>query len=314
MAVLHQLNCAAGYKNTGYGGCPVDWKLINGAIIFHYPISFEAAQLANLQTYLQSLAWNNSASLRCYPIANFVNPTDGTEDPVVQTFADGSKAIVRDGVFDWGFQFTAGGFCLIQALRTHNSNTGVYAIFYDKNNTILGYKNNGKLSAIPLQIFYADPWKMNTGQATAVYKTRFVFATTYGIDTAEYTAAGFDLTTIVGLQDIKIIVNGFNAATGLANITLLTECGGSNLYTNYSTDITEALFNATNEDTGLAIAITSVTGLSSSQSFQVQLNHADPNYASDGNILLGMVSPSVLSAAGLVGFAGETALLDVTSS
>jgi hypothetical protein len=313
MAVLHQLNCAAGYKNTGYGGCPVDFKLINGAIIFHYPISFEAAQLANLQTYLQSLAWNNSSSLRCYPIANFVNPTDSTEEPVIQTFADGSKAVVRDGVFDWKFQFTAGGFCLAQALRTHNSNSGVYALFYDKNNTLIGYKNAGKLSAIPLQIFYSDPWKMNTGQVTAAYMAHFTFATSYGMDTVEYTSAGFDLTTIVGLQDIKIIVNGFNAATGLANITLLTECGGSNMYTNYSTDITAALFNATNEDTGAAITITSVVPLASNQTFQMQLNTGS-NYPSDGNILIGWANPSVLAAAGLVGYAGESALIDVTSS
>jgi hypothetical protein len=313
MAVLHQLNCAANYKNTGYGGCPVDFKLINGAIIFHYPISFEAAQLSALSTYLQSLAWNNSASLRCYPIANFVNPTDATEEPVIQTFADGSKAVVRDGVFDWKFQFTAGGFCLAQALRTHNSNTGVYAIFYDKNNTVIGYNNNGKLSAIPLQIFYADPWKMNTGQVTAAYMAHFVFATSYGMDNIEYTSAGFDMTTIVGLQDIKIIVNGFNAATGLANITLLTQCGGSNMYTNYSSDITASLFNATNEDTGQPITVTSVTGVASNSSFNVQLNTGS-NYTTDGNIQLGMALPSVLSAAGLVGFVGETVILSVTSS
>src|SRR5579859_3772271 len=121
MANLHQLNCAIGRKNTGYGGCPVDIKLIAGAFIFDNPKVFSAAELANLQLTLQNLAWSDTKANRAYPIAQFVNPTDNTEAPVVQTFADGSKAVVRDGVFDWTFQFTAGGFCLLQALRTHNS-------------------------------------------------------------------------------------------------------------------------------------------------------------------------------------------------
>jgi len=314
MAVLHQLNCATNRKNTGYGGCPVDWKLIAGAFIFDNPKVFSAAELANFQATLQNLAWSDTKANRCYPISQFVNPTDGTEDPTIQTFADGSKSKVKDGVFDWKFQFTAGGFCLLQALRTHNANNGVWALFYDKNNKVLGYNNGGNFAAIPLQIFDAEPWKMNTGSAVAVYQVHFVFGTNYGVDTADYTDAGFDLSSIVGLQDIKTIVNGFNQATGMANVSFITECGGSNLFDLYSADFTPAIIKALNPYTGGDITVTAVAPIAGNKTFNVQLNHADPDWPPDGNVQLYMGAPSALAAAGLPGYEAEPVFLEVTSS
>ena len=315
MASIHQLNCATNRKNTGFGaGCPMDWKIIAGAFIWDQPKTFSAAELANLQLTLQNLAWSDTAANRMYPVGNFLNPQDNSEDPVIQTFSDGSKAKVRDGVMDWKFDFTAGGFPLLQAYRTHNGNSSVYAIFYDKNNNVLAYNNGGNAAAIPQQIFDAETWKMNTGQATAVYRTHFVFSPTYGVDNAEYFNAGFDLSQIVGLQDIKVIVNGFNQATGLANLTFLTEIGGSNLYDLYSADFTTAILQATNANTGGDITVTSVTPIIGNKSFNVQLNHGDTDWPSDGNVILSFKAPSVLAANGLTGFTGEQVYLEVTSS
>ena len=315
MASIHQLNCATNRKNTGFGlGCPMDLKLIAGAFIWDQPKTFTAPELANLQATLQNLAWSDTASSRMYPIGNFLNPQDNTEDPTIQTFSDGSKAKVRDGVMDWTFNFTAGGFPLLQALRTHAGNSSVYAIFYDKNNNILCYNNGGNASAIPLQIFDALPFKMNTGSETAAYRVHFVFSVAYGVDNADYFNAGFDLSQIVGLQDIKAIVNGFNQATGLANLTFLTENGGANLYDTYSADFVAAIFAATNGDTGGDITITAVTPIVGNKTFNVQLNHADLDWPTDGNVILSFKAPSVLATNGLVGFAGEQSFLAVTSS
>lgn len=315
MALIHQLNCATTRKNVGFGaGCPMDWKLIAGAFIWDQPKVFSAPELANLQTILQNLAWSDTAALRAYPIGGFKNPQDNTEKPVIQTFNDGSKAKVRDGVYDWTFQFTQGGFPLLQALQTHNANSSVYAIFYDKNNNILCTNNAGNAAAILMQIFDAEPWMMNDGQKTAAYNVHFVFDKASVNENAEYFAAGFDPSQIVGLQDIKIIVNGFNQSTGMANVTFLTENGGSNLFSEYSADFTTSVLGATNGDTGATVAITTITPLASNQTFNVQLNHADPNWPSDGNVILSFKAPSVLSANGLVGFAGESAALETTSS
>ena len=314
MSFIHQINCAATRRNTGFGGCPVDWKEMAGAFIFDNPHSFSANDLATLQTTLQALANSDSKSGRMYPIGGFLNNTDNSEQPVIQTFSTGAKAKVRDGVNDWSFQFTAGGFCLLQAARTHNGNSSVWALFYDKEGKILGYNNNGHLAAIPLQIFDAEPWKMNTGTTVAVYMVHFVFDVTYSNDYGEYTKANFDLSTITGFQDVKIIVNGFNQSTGLANISIITECGGANLYANYSADFTTAAFTASNGDTGASIPITSITPIASNQTFNLQLNHGSANWPSDGNVLLQGAVPSALAALGIVGYEIEQVYLEVTSS
>jgi hypothetical protein len=321
MALIHELNCASTRKNTGFGaGCPLDWKLFAGAIIWDGPVTFEASWLANFAVWLQANAWQNlpggviGGAPRGYPIGNFLNPEDATEKPTIQTFSDGSKAKVRDGTYDWTFDFTAGGFPLLQALQTHDGNSTEYAIFYDKNNNVLGWNNNGKFAAIPLQIFDALPWMMNDGSKTAKYSVHFVFAKQYANDFAEYFNAGFNMGQVVGLQDIRIVVNGWNQATGLANVTFLTENGGTNLYSLYSAEFNTTTLGATNGDTGAVLPITSVTPIVSNQTFNIQFPTGNANYPSDGNIVLAFALPSVLAANGLVGFAGESAILDVTSS
>lgn len=314
MASLHQLNCDTSRKNTGFGGCPVDWKLISGCLLFDSPVSFSEAQLADLQNTLQTLAFQDSKTGRCYPVHNFLNPADATDDPTIQTFTDGSKAKVRDGVYDWTFQITAGAFCLLQALRTHNSNGGTYALFYDKDKKILGYNNNGELAAIPLMIFDAMPWKMNTGSEVAKYMLHFVFATNYANEDSDYTQANFPLTNILGLQDIKLLLNAWNHATGVASVSVITECGGSNLYDAYSAQLVAALWSAQNAATGGTITVSSVTPIPGSKTFNVALLTADPDFPTNNAINLTLAAPSVLTAAGIRGYEAETASLTVISS
>lgn len=315
MAKLHQLLGALGKRNVGFGlGEPLDWGIIKGCFLFDGPVSFTQEQLANLQETLQTLAWQDNAIGRCYPIGNFVNPADATEDPTIESFSDGSKAKVRDGVADWTFQFTAGGWSLLQALRTHNGNNTAYVLFYDKSNQILGCNLTGDLQTIPMQIFDAPPFKMNTGSNVSKYLVHFVFDIIYANDYGDFTQTDFALQSIVGLQDIKLIVNGFNHATGLVNVTLLTDSGGVNLYSEYSADFIAALWIAQNADTGLIIPITTITPLSGPQSFNVLLNTSSANYPTNSDIYLSLAAPSVMNAQGIEGFAGEQILLEVISS
>lgn len=312
---IHQLNCATNRRNSGYGGCPVDWKLIKGCLFFDDPVSFSEAQLASLQATLQGMASQDNKTGRCYPIHNFLNPQDNSDDPTFETFSDGAKSFVRDGVNDWTFQITAGGFCLLQAMRTHNGNGTGYVLFYDADKKILGYNNSGQLAAIPLMVFQALPWKLNTGSNVSKYLLRFIFTPNYVNEDSEYTQADFPLTNIVGLKDVRIIPKGFNHATGLTAVEVVTECGGANLFDSFSTDLALiAVWSATNRTTGGSITITSVTPVPSSKMFNIILNTADPDYPTDGGILLQLAAPSVLAANGISGYESEIAQLDVISS
>lgn len=315
MAGLHQVDCAANRRNTGFGGCPVDWKLIKGCFLFDNPASFSEAQIADLQNTLQTQAFQDSKTGRCYPIHNFLNPVEATDKSTMQTFTDGSKAKVRDGVFDWSFQITAGAFCLYQAVRTHIGNSTAYALFYDAERKILGYNNNGELAAIPLMVFDVPLWNMNTGSEVAKYILNFIFDGSYGSDNADYTKAQFPLTNVLGLQDIKLLLNSWNHTTGVTNVTVMTECGGSNLYDQYNTQLmVGALWSAQNTATGATIPVLSATPIAGSKTFNVALNTASPNYPTNNAISLSLVAPSVLTAAGIIGYESETATLTVISS
>lgn len=316
MADIHQINCATNRRNSGYGGCPVDWQLIKGCFFFDGPVSFSEAQLGALQATLQAMATQDDKTTRCFPIHNFLNPQDNTDDPTIETFADGSKGFVKDGVYDWTFQTTAGAFCLLQNMRTHNGNGG-YAIFYDKNKTLLGSNIAGQFSTIPLQVFQALPWKMNTGSNVTKYLFRFIFDTNYANEDSDYTRADFPLTNITGLQDVRLIAKGFNHVTGLTAVEVVTECGGQNLSTKFNAILAaQANWIASNRITGGIITITSVTAVGSGSSVQynVLLSAADPDYPTDSSILLSLAAPSVLAAAGMSGYESEIAQLDVISS
>lgn len=311
MSKIHELNCAEDRRNVGFGGCVLDWKIIAGAFIFDNPKIFTAEELANLQDTLQTLSWTDDKPNRCYPVHQFVNPADNTEAPTIQTFSDGSKAFVRDGTYDWSFQFTAGGFSLLKALASHDSNGNTYVLFYDKENKIMGYNNNGKLAAIPMQIFKALPWKMNTGSAAAEYKIQFVFASNYANIDSDFVRAGFTLAQVVGLKDVRPILLSWDQESGIADVQFVNETDGANLYDTYSSVFDDAVFTANNEETNGAITISSVTPNAGTKSFHFALSTVDADFPDEGSIVISGAAPSVLEDAGLAGYEIEPLHLPV---
>lgn len=314
MANINELNCDVNRKNVGYGSCVLTPDLIKGAILYLENRIFTPEELDDLQTTLQSDAWEDSPSERGFPIHGFLQMNDNTEDVQIQTFDYGTKAKTRDGDYDWQFQFLRGGVNLLSAFRSLEGN--IYALFYDANGVIYGTENNDRLSTIPVQ-FFALPWRPPTGSAAAQFLIRFIFRPEYLNDSLAFTKkiTLSQIESVVGLKDVNIIVNSFDDTTGVANITLMQRIGSINLYELYATELANvARYLATNQDTGAAITITTVTGQASNKSFNVTLDTGDTDYPTDGVIELTLAAPSVLEAAGVAGYAGEKAELEVVSS
>lgn len=312
MSKLNELNCSKFTKNTGFGACFLNWKLFKGMFIFQSFRTFSASELEDLQNTLQDAAFNDAKADRAYPVHNFVALTDNTEDVIVQTFDYGAKSIVRDGDYDWTFEFQDGGACLTRSGRTLNGKQ--YVLLYDSENKILGQETNGLFATIPLQFLYFKPFKSATGSTAASYGVRVVFNARYANEDSAVVKSDFDLSEITGLQDIVLEKNGFNPATGLLNVSVVTDCGASDLFDTYSTDLTSGMWVATNTSTGATITITSVTPISGSKSFNVQMNAADPDYPTDGTISVGLVAPSLLAAGGISGYEAVVLKVDVSGS
>lgn len=307
-----QLNCSKNSKNTGYGSCPLDWGLFMGAFIFDSPRVFTDAELATLDATLNAAAVNDIKEDRMYPIHGFLGPQDSSEAVITEKFPYGAEAIVRDGNINWEFQFKDGGACVNNAGRTHNGQS--YVLFYDRyksKNRLIGTYNAAGLSTIPLQYVYFAPFKLNDGSKSTGYFVKFSFFPQYINEEVDFIQADFDLTEIVGLKDIDIIVNSFNQATGVVNVTLQTDCGAVNIYDTYSADISTTSFVCTNDD-GSSVAISSVAPVSASKTFDITLNAA--NFVSHGIMTLQGAAVSVLTAAGIVGYEIGSVEIDIVGS
>lgn len=313
MAKLNQIDCVTGYKNVGFGTCVFDPKLIAGALLFPESKTFTAEEIADIQTTLQNLAKADNKSGRLFPIHKFVAVTDNTEDVVLQTFDYGAKQIVRDGDYDFSFQYLDGALCLHTALRTFNGPTPF--LLYDKKNNIIGTKSNGLLSTIKPHFFHANPWKLATGSATAAYMVRFSFLPEYINENLGFVPAGFDLMDVVGLKDVEIVVNSYNEGTGVANVTVQTLCNKVNLANNLATELAAAgLWVAQNEETGGTITVTNAAA-AAGKTFDITVDTGDSDYpAAGGAFLLNLAAVSVLEGADVTGYEGIEAKIELATS
>lgn len=306
MSLLNQLNCISDVGNTGVGTCSLDFKKIVGAILTPKGYVIEAADLADSATLLAKLQADTLASnkaSRIYPVMGFVNAEDNSSGLQKQTFSYGVEAPVRDGINNWAFQFVKGGLSLLQKLRLFNKSTAFDFLFVDDENKILGTMNadGTGLQAIPSMYFWARQWKANTGAAVSEYTCEFAFLPKYVNEYVASVDAGFDLTTnVVGLQDVSL-TGVADATSGSYNVTAVS--GGTNLGDLYDTELAAAgVWVAKNFTTGAAITVSGVTYDSATKAFVVALSKVDPDYPATGFVSINLAAPSVLAAAGVVGF------------
>jgi hypothetical protein len=112
MSISNVLQCNTKTPgNTGFGNCVVDIGTMRG--IFYVPKGtvLTTATMAAFKTAFAALIVNDLPLLRGYPVHGFVGPTDSSEDLTIQTFPYGGKAVVKEGDYDWTFQFTDGRYC-----------------------------------------------------------------------------------------------------------------------------------------------------------------------------------------------------------
>ncbi len=316
--LLNTLDCANGAKNVGYGGCILDPKNIIGAIEVPKGDYLSAANLATkaaLYTALLAKATLDSPLLRWYPIWNLEAVTINSGDPTIQTLGYGGKYVVRDDYYDWMFQFVQGGLCLLKNLRSHNG-AGKNYFFIDREGLIIGVKNGVNLYPVPLQFFYAHPFKINDGSNISAYNIQFVFQQRYINELVGFAQlafdSGYDITNMTGLQDVQI--EAFSTlVAGVVKVQFFTGCDHKNLYDQYSAVLaTKANLVVKNKTTGAAITITTDVVDASNKAFTLTLDTTDTDYPGSGqDLTIELVGPVALSAAGMPGYEGNILTLTV---
>lgn len=306
-------------KNTGFGDCQINPKLIKGGAYVPSTFKLTREQLGSQASAIAALKAAAKADLpedRIYPIHGFINPSDNTEDKTIRTSGDGNQTVVRDGLVNWSWEFTLGGLALHRALRSHNENGG-YFIFWDEDYNLYGWGKNREIYGIPLNFKWVNPWKQNDGSNPAIYTLQVVFLAKYTNDEVGLAKVGSGITDVKGLRDVEIVVNSFNSDNGHGNFSLLTLDSAYNLFDKYNTELDDkALYFATNAQSGNDIGITSVTAKTSDKTFDFVLSTVDVDYPTlDGEvILLKLDVVSELELAGVEGFEGIEARLTIGDS
>lgn len=312
--MINTYNCTQAGANTGIGDCPLVIDKITGVFLVGKDFELTAANLASDATLLAALmaaAVADDPALRLRPVHGIVDIADNTADATEQTFGYGSSVVVADGFYNWTFPFLKGGLCLLKALQEFNS-TDVRIIFYDSSGVLFGWKVGETLKGVPLNQFYANPWRPNTGAAVMITNFRVSMNPRYlNKEIGFVKVNSFSFEQIEGLQNVILKQTGVQAKP-VYKITASTGCSGTSLYTFSAEMAVPANWIAKNATTGALIAITSVAVDANISGWTVTLDAADPDYPVIGSIILQWAPPSVLAAAGVVGY--ESIPLGITNA
>jgi hypothetical protein len=263
--------CATSYGNVGYGDCTFDPGKIVGAI--QVPSSFEISQSDIDSGLLALLETKTHAAIgtRIFPYHNFKSVADNTEDVTINTSDYGGKQIVRDGFYDFTFRYYAGGIGLHQEIAK-NAGNGKYFLFYDDNGYLFGRKSGTVLKGIPVDVFYVQPWRINTGADVAGYFLRFIIDPVY-MNKGNFMYVkidDFNLVDVEGLQEYDLFL--FSLAGNVAKVTARSRISGVDMYDAYSTNLAQITAWKARDENNIDITITTVVVDAANKAWTITFN------------------------------------------
>lgn len=261
-------SCTSQYKNSGQPSCV--GALIQAArkiiLVPRYANDGTANKItvpATLnQAYFDALINNADRSLRWYPLPKFVNVEMAKAESTYETFNDGTKKLIQEGVRTFKGLLPAIQPQYLSVLKSGNC-TDMAAYIVDKSGKLVGYSNGEE------NVLYPFPLNANTMNAVYMWATdstgsNIDFSFEFDVDMRdEYIAqiSGDDLTS-VNLLNLEGLYNAKKSQTSTGQTSMVFK-----LYTEYGTVATPqpieglvaadfALYNVTNS---LAVTVLTVT-------------------------------------------------------
>lgn len=321
MEGLNKIFCGSDVKNTGICECFFDPALITGAIFVPLKKVFTEAELADLliQTTLETAGMAVKTD-RIFPFGPFEAITDNTEDPTRQTFGYGTVKTVREGKYNWQFQYINGGLNLSNALRTFNGLTGKYGVIWiESKNTLIGtskkdVNGNWGLAPVPMADIYARPWRPSDGTNVTNYTIEFSFDPVYVNEKIAFKKVSIDsylLSEFKGLEDILLtLVEAVEGETTI-EVSAATDCGSTDVFDLYSAELAQAVAWLLKDSAGAEQTISGVVANADTKTWTITRSEGTN---ADGDTLT-LAAPSVLAVApiNVVGYEANTLTLDFGS-
>lgn len=316
MAELNKVTCGGLLKgNTGVPACYMDLSVINGMILT--PIGYTLTKAEIASTLLSKLQTSTLATRanRIYPVLNFVDIKDNTEQPTYQTLGFGRKVLLKEGKYSFEASYLDGGLCLSNQLRNFN-NTKWAAFLVDANGVLIGTKVGDNLMAMPLNLFYASPYGIATSSQAASYKLTIEIEPKYLNEEIGFvqTKAEFDIfDSVKGLLNL-VIKTAVALTGGKVEIMVTNSCGGDNIYDVYGTNLANiTAWVAKNATTKNGITITAAVPVPANKTIELTLDTADTDYpAVASKLTIELNTAAILAAAPIlmVGYEGANIITE----
>lgn len=316
MAELNKVTCGGLLKgNTGVPQCYMDLAPINGIILT--PIGYTLTKAEIASTLLSKLQTSTLAARanRIYPVLNFVDIKDNTEQPSYQTLGFGRKVLLKEGKYSFEASYLDGGLCLSNQLRNFNY-TKWAAFLVDANGVLVGTKVGDNIMAIPLNLFYASPYGIATSSQAASYKLNMEIEPKYLNEEIGFvqTKGEFDIfDSVKGLLNL-VIKTAVPLTGGKLEIMVTNSCGGDNIYDVYGSNLANVTaWVAKNATTKNGITITAATPVAANKTIELTLDTADTDYpAVASKLTIELNTAAILAATPIlmVGYEGANIITE----
>lgn len=308
--------CGSVAQNTGEILCDVSKGVGKKLFIFNgeFAEADYATQVA-FETKIEEFSkLSKSAANKIFPIPEMQDIVDASEANTEGTLGLGFTTIIREGRPAYTIKSFAGS-TLAKALRKYNNQT-IRFLEYDANGRVWGTKQGTKFKGYLGKLFFTGQ-KLATGQAV---EEGIVTYTLSIMDTSEYNDNSYymdisNVTSIVGLLDVQLS----EAVASVSNVYTIavkvptSKIGESvNLYDQLATLLNDdALWVATNAQTGAAMTITSVTADATNKAFDVTIDSTQHTALGPSDkIILSLAAPNVLDAADVTNIESDTLIVD----
>ena len=229
-------SCTSQYKNSGQPNCV--GALIQAArkiiLVPRYANDGTANKItvpATLnQAYFDALINNADRSLRWYPLPKFVNAEMSKAESIYETFANGTKKLVAEGVRTFKALLPAIQPNYLSVLKSGNC-TDMAAYIVDKSGKLVGYSNGEE------NVLYPFPLNENTMNAVYMWATdttgsNIDFSFEFDVDMKdEYISQiGLSDLTSVNLLNLEGLIDAKKTQTSTGQTSMVFK-----LYTEYGT-------------------------------------------------------------------------------
>jgi len=316
MAELNKVTCGGLLKgNTGVPQCYMDLAPINGIILT--PIGYTLTKAEIASTLLSKLQTSTLAARanRIYPVLNFVDIKDNTEQPSYQTLGFGRKVLLKEGKYSFEASYLDGGLCLSNQLRNFNY-TKWAAFLVDANGVLVGTKVGDNIMAIPLNLFYASPYGIATSSQAASYKLNIEIEPKYLNEEIGFvqTKGEFDIfDSVKGLLNL-VIKTAVALTGGKVEIMVINSCGGDNIYDVYGSNLANiTAWLSKNATTKNGITITAAVAVPANKTIELTLDTADTDYpAVASKLTIELNTAAILAATPIlmVGYEGANIITE----